>query len=363
MAKSSLQLSSAVSSDMENKVEDFEIASKEVDSATGNDETSWQNTKWNQQWGYFNDVAELKSAIIMKAIWCVGKGYTTDPATEVLLDHISGWGKDSFDDILFNMEICKRIGGDAYAEIIRDPDSGTIINIKPLDPGKIKIIVDKKGIIKRYEQSTSTPNAVIKFQPEDILHLSNNRLADQIHGISDIDAVEKIILADAENFNDAKIIMHHQARPMIMFKLGTDDTTTINAFANKMDLALNKGENIYIPDDENSVSYEVVQVNVSPLLLPWRDELKSKFYRAVGLPVVLFGSAGATESGSKVEYMAHEQIFEHQQRQLEKQLWNQLQIKIDLVPPASMQPDLQADQGKDVMTGVQPSDTNAARGR
>jgi len=170
-------------------------------------------------------------------------------------------------------------------------------------------------------------------------------------------------LADAENFNDAKIIMHHQARPMIMFKLGTDDTTTINAFANKMDLALNKGENIYIPDDENSVSYEVVQVNVSPLLLPWRDELKSKFYRAVGLPVVLFGSAGATESGSKVEYMAHEQIFEHQQRQLEKQLWNQLQIKIDLVPPASMQPDLQADQGKDVMTGVQPSDTNAARGR
>jgi hypothetical protein len=47
-----------------------------------------------------------------------------------------------------------------------------------------------------------------------------------------------------------------------MFKLGTDDAVKIAAFVKKMDDATNLGENIFIPDDVNSVSYEVVQVNV-----------------------------------------------------------------------------------------------------
>jgi hypothetical protein len=38
----------------------------------------------------------------MRAIWTVGKKIEADPETTVILDHISGWGKDTFRNILKN---------------------------------------------------------------------------------------------------------------------------------------------------------------------------------------------------------------------------------------------------------------------
>lgn len=363
-----LDIGKATLSDQTNVVTDYSIDPKMTDGATGSGETTYMNTKWAQQFGYFNSIADLKSALIMKSVWDVGKGYECDADTQVILEHINGWGKDTFDDILFNLELVKRIGGDSFAEIIRDDETGTLINLKTLDPSTIRIVTDKKGIIVRYEQVSKTPNLKpVTFKPNEILHLSNNRLADQIHGISDIDAVEQTLLADGESFSDMKKIMHRQAKPLIMFKIGTDKQEVIDAFIAKMDAATQKGENIYLPDDANSVSYEVVQVQVSPLVINWRDEMRKKFYRTIGLPELLpSGGGDATESGGKIGYLCFEQIVEKDQRYIEAQLWAQLNIRIDLIPPASLSQDLNIDQQKDGgMAGLnmQPSDTNAARGR
>jgi phage portal protein BeeE len=296
----------------------------------------------------------------MKAIWNVGKGYETDPETKVLLEHISGWGKDTFDDILFNMEVTKRVGGDAFCEIIRDPETDIIVNLKPLDPSTIRIVVDSKGVIKRYEQTSKVKGKIIKFKPEEILHLSNNRLADQIHGISDIESLQATIDAENTTFTDTNQIMHKQARPLIMFKLGTDDQAKINSFIAKMDEAVAKGENIYIPDDENAVSYEVVQVNPSQMVLAWRDDIRNKFYRSIGLPQIVPGaSGGGTESESKVIYMAFENIVQRDQKGIEQQLKAQLNIEIDLIPPTSLLQDLQNDTAKDGTSAFQPQDVNA----
>jgi hypothetical protein len=359
-----LNIGTSTLSDQTNVVTDYSVTAMSTDGIGAGKETSYNNSRWSQQWGYFNSVADLKSAIITKAIWNVGKGWESDDATKVILDHISGWGKDTFDDILFNMEIVRRVGGDSFAEIIRD-DKG-IINLKPLDPASINIIVDDKGIIKRYEQTNKLPNGKygtpLKFKPDEIFHLSNNRLADQIHGISDIDAVENTLLADGESFTDLKKIMHRQAKPMIMFKLGTDDQAKINAFITKMDQATQKGENIYIPDDANSVSYEVVQVDISPTILQWRDDIRRKFYSTIGLPELLPNSSGSTESGGKIGYLAFEQLVEKDQRYLEQQIWNQLNLKIDLIPPATLSENLKQDEQKDPAV-FQPNDMTAGVGK
>src|SRR3990167_3568424 len=201
-------------------------------------------------------------------------------------------------------------------------DEGNLINLKPLDPGAMRIICNNKGIIIRYEQIKNGKTE--KFNPGNIFHLSHNRLADQIHGISDSTSIKNTFLAEYESFTDTKKIMHRQARPLVIFKLRTDDQTKITAFIAKMDSAWNKGECIYIPDDENLLTYEIVQVDVSATIMAWRTDIRNKFYRAVGLPQILFGSAGSTESGGKMEYLAHETVFEHEQRYLEKQIWNQL---------------------------------------
>src|SRR3990167_2349631 len=359
-----LSIANATASDLTNRVTNYSVSPVEIEGATMQDETFYTFPNWSKQYGYFSSIPEMKSAIIMKGIWVCGKGFSTDSATKILLENIKGWGKDTFDEILFNMEMVKRIGGDAFAEIIRDED-GSLINLKPLDTGKMRVVVDGKGMIKRYELVSAVkgqPN--IKFEPKDIFHLCHNRVANQIHGLSDIDVMEKIILADAESFDDIKKVMHRQAKPMILFKLATDDQTKINNFIEKMDKATEKGENIYLPFDKDSVEVEVVQANISPIMLAWRDELRNKFYRVVQLPQIVFGASGATESGGKIEYLAHEQIFERSERQIEKQIWNQLALKINLYSPVSLLENLQTDEAKDANQGleIQQSDVTAGSG-
>src|SRR3990167_7091268 len=258
-----LDIGNATLSDMTNRVKDYKVAAEVLDAATGQKETEYMNAFWSIYWGYFNSHPDLKSAILMKAVWIVGKGWNADPFTTVILDHISGWGKDTLDDIIFNMLVQKIINGDAYSEKIGDKD-----------------------------------------------HVENS--------------------------------LH-------MFKIKTDIPSKIDEFVKKMDEALNKGENIYIPDDENTISYEVVQVNVGSIVMDWRNDIRNKFYRTIGLPQIVPGAGEqSTESESKVIYFAFEQIVKRDQLLIEKQIWNQLQLKIKLTPPTSLMQDLQVDSQKDL---------------
>jgi len=363
----SFGIGNTVLSNVTNIVKDVTVTPLNTDGATGQDEYTWQNTEWTNYWGYFNDedLGELKNAFIMKSIWTVGKSYIADAETSVILDHISGWGKDTFNDIMFNMDLISRLAGDSFAEIIRDEKTGTLLNLKVLDPSSIKIVVDKKGILKRYEQVSKITGTVIKFEPRDIWHLSHNRFADSVHGISDIVSLKNTILAEKESFRDTKKLMHRQVRPFIIFKLGTDDPTKINDFKNKADSALNLGENMYVPFDANTLSYEVVQVNLSAVVLNWRDSLRQKFYRSLGLPLTVFGAASGNESQSKIEYLAHEQVFAQSQRFMEESILKQLYLEIKLNSPVTLLENLQQDEAKDANQGmeIQPQDVTAGKGQ
>lgn len=363
---SNLNISNATSSNFVGTEEDYmySVTPISTDGVSGEGETSWTVKDANKWFGYFNTIPDLKATLLLKSVWVVGKGYTADPETTVILDYIKGFGKDTFKDILFNLDVSRRIYGDSFAEIIRDKETGTLINLKPLDPSSIKVWVDKNGIITRYEQIAKLPNQKnINFKPDEILHLVNNRIADNIHGISDVLAMEDTIKADQELFENTVKVMRRQAKPMIMFKLGTDDPAKIQAFISKMDTATNKGENIYIPDDENSVTFEVVQVDTGSLILQHAQALTNKFYRTQGLPQVLPTGGGSTESGGKIGYLAFEQIIEHEQKYIEEQIKAQLNLAINLYPPATLSQDLQNDQAKDGTNAFQPSDTTAGVGR
>ena len=342
----------------------FSIPAMQVDGVQGQ-KTCWSYPDAQQNWGYFNAVPDLKSAITLKAIWNVGKGYQTDPDTMVLLDNITGWGKETFADILYNMEVNRLIHGCSFAEIIRGED-GELVNLKVLDTACMTIWVDEKGIIDYYEYRVNGKS--IEFQPQDILHLSNNRLSSQIHGISDIQSLEKVILADARSFDELQKVISNQARPFIIFQLPIDDASKLSTHAQTIRDAKLYGNDIIFPVEpgSNDFKYEVVNANPSGILLQWRAELRSAFFRAIGLPQIIPGASGnSTESESKVIYLAFEQIVENSQRYLEGQIWNQLQLRINLIPPTTMSDMLQQDQSKDGAQAfnIQPSDFNVAQGR
>ena len=354
------KIDSAVASDLTNAMTNFSVDSVSTD-ASGDKEYRYQNPNWSQDYGYYLNIPEFKTAIDAKALWTMGAGYEADDMTSIILDSIKGNGKDSFNTILKNMIKTKTISQDSFAEIIRDPKSGVVINLKPLDPSSIAIVHNNKGRIIRYEQVNKVNDKktlVHKFKPEDIFHLSHERMADEVHGTRIVSSLEWLILARNEAMSDWKRVLHRNVEPMIIWHLDTDDETEIAAIKAKTDAATSKGENMYIP--KGAVVPEVVTVSANATLNPlnWITQLGDYFFQAVMVPQILFGNAkGFTDASGKIVYLAYEQSVKSEQLYIEEQVLNQLNIEIQLTFPASLQNDLISGKDKDPMSGaVEPND-------
>lgn len=358
-----MKISSMVVGDQDRPLENYSVDTASTDAAEDQKETTWTNDKWPQYFGYFTTIPELNAAINAKATWTIGKGFTADPQTKFVLDSIKGFGKDTFNTILENMIRTYYIGGDAFCEIIRD-DEKNLINLKPLDPGVIRIVVNRQGMLKRYEQISKVKGPEKKFKPENILHLARNRVADQIHGTSVIAAIENIILARNESITDYKKVMHRFVMPQWKFKLKTDDPTEIAAYKAKQDAATAAGDNIYEPFDV--AESELLSVAPNATLDPkaWIDAQGDYFYEAVGTPQIIIGGSGEfTEASAKIAYLAWQQNIEEEQLFIEEQIGLQLGLAIELEFPASLENELLSDEKKDGAQNIDASETTAGEGQ
>ncbi len=341
----------------------FSVDPKSTDGASDQEETKWSQTKWPQYFGYFNEIPELAAAINAKATWTIGKGVKAEEQTSMLLDTITGNGMDTFNTILENMIRTYYIGGDAFAEIVTD-DENNITNLKPLDPETMDIIVNRGGVVTKYEQRSKSKNPPKKFQPEDIFHLSRNRVADQIHGVSVITAVENIILARNESIKDYREVMHRFVKPQWKFRLKTDDPSEITAYKAKQDAATGGGQNIYEPMDVSESEVLSVAPNSTLNPIAWIEFQGNSFYEAVGVPKIILGGSGEfTEASAKIAYLAFQQNVEEEQLFIEEQVLLQLNLVIELEFPASLENELLSDKKKDGAQNIDASETTAGAGQ
>lgn len=327
--------------------DDYSVSGMQTDAATGQKETEYINSNASQYLGYYKQIPELKVAIDTKATWTIGKGFKSNPLTTILLNKIKGFGNDTFNSILENLVREYHIYGDAFAEIIRDKE-GKLINLKPLDPGTIKIVANSKGRVIRYEQFNKTSKDTINFQPDDILHLSRNRIADEIHGTSIIDAVEEIILMRNEAMADYKKLLHRNIYPVRIWHLDTDIPSKIDTFKAKVAASKNEGEDIFIP--KGAVTTELAGLGSNAVMspLPWIQLLNQYFYQAVGVPqIIIGGSQEMTQTAAQIAYLAFEQCIEEEQLYIENQVLSQLNLEINLEFPASLQNNMLSDDRKD----------------
>ena len=322
---------------------DYEVTAIETDGVSNQKETTWQMSKWGEYLGYYKTIPELKSAIDTKANWTIGAGFETDEETDLLLGTMKGSGKDSFNSILKNQIKTSIIGGDSFAEVIRD-DEGILINLKPLDPSSIVIVQNQMGRLLRYEQvnKNKTPNK--KFKIDQIFHLSRERIADELHGVSVIPAVEWIVLARNEAMADWKRVLHRNIDPLWIFQLDTDDTAQITAFKAKMDAARVNGENMYIPKGAVVPELVTTAANASLSPLAWIAQLNDYFFQAVNVPQIIIGNAKEfTDASGKIVYLSYEQSVKGEQLYIEEQVLGQLNLEIALTFPASLQNEVISD--------------------
>lgn len=334
---------STTTTDLTNQQEDYSVEKKSTNGPTGAKETSYINQDWSQQWGYYKKTPKLKSAINTKCSWIVGKGFTADPQTELILMGIKGFGKDTFNSIMENSERIAHVGGDSFSEIIivkKGPSKGMLINLKPLDPGSMKTIVNSAGLIIRYEQISKVKGKKAKlFKPEQIFHLTRNRGADEIHGDSIVPAIEPIILSIEEAMDDWKIVLHRNVVPLRIIEIDSDKTSKIATLKTQYENAIKNKEVIIIPKGTVELKEGTVAPNATLSPLAWIDLLTQHFFQAVGVPDIVQGggSVSLTDASSKIKYLSFEQTIREEQHYLEEQILAQLNLVVKFEMPALLE--------------------------
>ena len=355
------KIDSAVASDLKTTMTPFSVDSQTTDAAQDQKETEWMDTNFGQYLGYYKDekTPEIPAVIDTGANWVWGRGYVADEPTTMLLDTIRGNGFDTFNSIGENGERTKELGGNFYAEIIRD-EKENLINLKPLDPAVMKHIANRQGIIIRFEQVSKTKSPNKKFKPEDIFYLPRNRIADEIHGTGIAQKLKLIIDMKNEAMADNRIAMHRNVIPRWKFKLKTDDPTEIAAYKKKQDAATGLGENIYEPFDVSEGELISVPPNATLNPMAWIESLDDKFYQVGGVPkIIVGGTGGFTEQAVTITYLAFQQTIEKRQLYWEEQILSQLNLVIKLVRPASVESNLLTDSAKDGPENIDKSETTA----
>lgn len=338
--------------DFSNQGTEFYVASQTLDSSEIKGTRYTPNfNKWH---GYYRKIPELRAAINKLASWTFGRGIKADKINKTKLNKIKGFGKDSARSVLKNCWRTALICGDSFAHIIKDKQ-GRITNIKPLNPSKVTIIANEEGIITGYELYDTKK----VFNPEDIYHLSYERIADEIHGIPFVESIEELIISRNEAISDLRVLYHRTIKPILFYEAETDDTTKLNSLETTLNNAFKKSESVVIPAGVVKEIKRSSTPHFSTLdSLPYIKFLVRQFITAVGLPEVVMGwGAETTEASSKIIYLAFQQEVEDMQLYNEEQILNQLNIKINLEFPASIETMLQRDAKKDgTEKAVKPND-------
>ena len=351
-------INSSVASDLTNAISPYVVPSETTDGAGNSKEFEWTNPYWSEDYGYYLTIPEFKRAVDTKTLWTLGAGFEADDTTVLLLDSIKGNAKDSFNSILKNQIKTKTITGDSFAEVIRD-GKGVLANLKPLDPSSIRVVQNRQGRIVRYEQVSKNKKSKKTFTPEQIFHLSHERIADEIHGTRIIQSLKWLIDARNEAMSDWRIVLRRNVRPVRLWFLDTDDPVEIAGFKATTDAAYGNTENLYIPKGTVETEIASVAPNATMNPLPWIEMIKDQFFQAVGVPQIIFGNAkGFTDASGKIVYLAFEQNVKEEQLYIEEQVLGQLNLEISLTFPASLQNELISSNEKDPnsLEPVEPND-------
>lgn len=330
---------------------------QELDSASPQSrETTYVNSNWPIYNGYYRkNQGGTKAGITKYATWIAGRGFTAKESVMKILKEIKGNGKDTAKGIFQNMLRVKKINGDSFSEVITSDgkevkeDLSNLINIKPLNAGKIQIVENMSGIIIGYDQLDKNKNVVgNRLKPWQIFHLSNDREGDEIHGISVYEGSTEMLDRIEQLDNDMTIVFHRYVMPLMMFEAKTDKTGELNELKAQLKESINKGQSMIIPT--GAMKGDAIKIpqfsTLDPIL--WRKEWKGEAIKDLGIPELHLGSAdGTVDASAKMVYLGFEQPINDEQEEFESQLFSQIGIELKLTPPRSIEDNVQGDETKD----------------
>lgn len=324
-------------------VPNFSIERKTLDSPSGQEENYYSNSDFPEKLGYYLLIPEYKKAIDTYGTWVLGQGITYMNARDkVICEHITGCGKDSLKDILWNLLVTKKHNGDSYAEIIRD-DVG-LQNLKPLNPQRMTHVTNKKGMLIGYDYEQADGQKK-RFKPEQIFHLINDRIGDETHGHYAGESVKWVIDARNEAMSDSRRMLHLSTIRVLY--VDEQDKTKLSQLKTDYAEGLKNGSVLIIPCKPEDAKFEDLQVPAMAAYMLWIEYLENFFYQAVGVPKSATGGVvNTTEAAAKVGMVAFDPNYIEEINDLQTDFFNQVGIKIMLTKQSSMMDNVQSDQAK-----------------
>ena len=326
---------------------DYKVGSISPDSPTTKDENYWDNSRFTIWFAHYIKHAKVKKAIDNFADWVLGLGYTTDSRTKVILEHIQGNGKESFDDLMWNAIVMKKVNGESYTHMIIDKDSNLLINARSLSPNHMRVIYSGKGRIKEYRHYSVAEKSgeFVTYQPNEILHMINDKVADEMHGRSVIEAIEWNVDAQEEAKRvHRKLVWRAGVVRVIM--VDTSNAAELATLKAQYKIAEEKGDVLLLPM-EKAKAVDFKQNLDHAGIINWLNYLDNEFYISIGFPRDLAGaSTNATEAGMKMSYITYMPLYEKEVTELENDLWNQFQIKISFNRQQSLLGQEQSNEAK-----------------
>lgn len=355
---SELNISASTTTNMTDNVPDFIVRQIALDAVSPNqDESYWYFSNATKYYGYYLTIPEIFCAANAMATWAFSAGWSADNRTTSQLKRIIGMGKDTFSKIIWNAEVVKLVVGDAFIEIKRNW-LGTLINMVPISPERVRVVFNKDGMIKRYDVWNGTEWRAIKT--ENMLHLQNKRIGDQVHGTSQIESNTFEVEAIKEALSDERIIKHRDKALGIMY-VQTDTEGKILKAGKAVEDGNAKGELIVLP--EGTAKIEPYPARNSQDRGEWIDRVENRFYRNFGVPRSVAASEGS-EVSAKMSNVNFEPTYAKERFDMEDDLMIQQGIKVIFEKQASLaglqRETMQKNTGD---IGIQPNDVEASMTR
>lgn len=282
-------------------------------------------TKWH---GIYRTIPEARSTIDTWCDWVVGKKLIMDSKTKKIVDRIRGNGKDTMRLILKNILRKSCICGDGFGDINKDK-AGRLINLKPLNPGTIRIESNKKGMIEKYKQVTNNQiNAEVldEWDLDEMFHIFNSRIADEIHGIPELEKTYNIMKWKHQSMGDLATMFHRYVFPVLEIYAKTDDPVELADIEATYTKSQKNMESRIIPAGAIEKVDRVSIPQFSTLdPLPWQKFLRSYHTESSNVPDIIRGKSDEVSlAAGKLN------VFSYKEKVIMKQIEYSEQIRLQL---------------------------------
>lgn len=311
-------------------------------------ETNNYIADWRKWHGIYRSIPEARSTIDVWCKWIVGPEISMDSKTRKITDRIRGNGKSTFRKILINGKRVSKICGDFYAEIIRDK-AGRITNLKPINSGSIRIQSSKLGIIKVYEQVSTNqqlpisgknqdPVVLQTFQPEEIFHISNDPIDDEIHGIPELEKTFNIMKWKHQSMGDIATVFHRYVFPILDIYAKTDDPTEIDHIETQFKKSFKNMDCRILPSGTIEKIERVSIPQFSTLdPLPWQKFLRSYWTETSNVPDIIRGKSDEVSlAAGKLNVFSFREKIIYEQIEYAEEIKSQLGLDLKFEAPPNL---------------------------